>query len=65
LTLQDLGSLGELIGGIAVVASLIYLALQIRQNTRSTHASMAQSVYSRDALRVPSDRLFARRSIDE
>jgi len=35
MTLQDLGSLGELISGIAVVISLIYLAIQIRQNTRS------------------------------
>ena len=28
--IQDLGSLGELIGGIAVVASVIYLTIQIR-----------------------------------
>ena len=34
MTLQDLGSLGELIGGIAVVVSLIYLGVQIRHNTR-------------------------------
>lgn len=34
MTLQDLGALGDMIGGIAVVASLIYLAIQIRQNTR-------------------------------
>ena len=31
---QDLGSLGEIIGAIAVVLSLVYLAFQIRQNTR-------------------------------
>jgi len=34
LTLQDLGSLGELIGAIGVVISLVYIALQVRQNTR-------------------------------
>jgi hypothetical protein len=34
VSIQDLGSLGELVGGIAVVVSLVYLALQIRQNTR-------------------------------
>jgi hypothetical protein len=34
MTLQDLGSLGELVGGAAVVVSLVYLALQIRHNTR-------------------------------
>lgn len=31
-----LGSLGELVGGIAVVASLIYLASQVRQGTQAT-----------------------------
>jgi hypothetical protein len=34
MTIQDLGALGDMIGGVAVVASLIYLAIQIRQNTR-------------------------------
>ena len=31
---QDLGSIGEMISAIAVVISLVYLAFQIRQNTR-------------------------------
>ena len=35
VTIQDLGSLGELIAAIATVATLVYLALQIRQNTRA------------------------------
>lgn len=34
MTLQDLGSIGELVGGIAVVVSLVYLGVQIRHNTR-------------------------------
>lgn len=34
VTLQDLGNLGEFVGAVAVVVSLIYLAYQIRQNTR-------------------------------
>ena len=34
-TAQLLGNFGEFFGAIAVVATLIYLALQIRQNTRS------------------------------
>ena len=34
ISIQDLGSLGEFLGGIAVVVSLVYLALQIRQNTQ-------------------------------
>lgn len=30
-----LGSYGEFVGAVAVVATLIYLALQVRQNTRA------------------------------
>ncbi len=33
MTLEDLGNIGEFVGAIAVVLSLVYLALQIRQNT--------------------------------
>jgi len=33
MTLEQLANIGELVGGLAVVASLIYLAIQIRQNT--------------------------------
>lgn len=42
MSLQDLGSLGELIGAIATIATLIYLAVQIRANTRTTQASAIQ-----------------------
>ncbi len=34
MTLDDLGNIGEFVGALAVVLSLIYLGLQIRQNTR-------------------------------
>ena len=34
ITLEDLGNVGEFVGAIAVVASLVYLAVQIRQNSR-------------------------------
>jgi len=34
LSWQDLGSIGELVSAVAVVISLVYLAFQIRQNTR-------------------------------
>jgi len=37
--LSQLADLGELLGGGAVVASLVYLAIQIRQNTRTVRAS--------------------------
>ena len=33
MTLEDLGNIGEFLGAVGVVASLIYLALQIRQNS--------------------------------
>ena len=42
MTLQDLGNIGEFVGAVGVVASLVYLAIQIRQNTRSVRASMYQ-----------------------
>ena len=44
MTLQDWGALGEVIGAIAVLCSLVYLALQIRQNTRSVTASTIQNL---------------------
>ena len=40
MSIQDWGAIGEIIGALAVVASLIYLATQIRQNTRQISLSM-------------------------
>jgi len=39
MNLNDLANLGEFIGGVAVVATLVYLAVQIRQNTQSVRSS--------------------------
>ena len=39
MTIIELGALGELVGAVAVVATLVYLAVQIRQNTRSMEES--------------------------
>ena len=39
MTIQEMGALGEMIGGIAVVISLIYVGLQIRQNSNSVRAA--------------------------
>ncbi len=44
MTLQDLGGIGEFIGGIAVVISLVYLAVQIRQNTKSVRTATYQAI---------------------
>ena len=38
MSLLELGALGEFLGSLAVIASLLYLARQIRQNTESTKA---------------------------
>ena len=40
---EALGALGEIIGAVAVVATLVYLAAQIKQNTRALHATAAQA----------------------
>jgi hypothetical protein len=34
VTIEDLGNLGDFVGGIAVVATLIYVAMQLRQNNQ-------------------------------
>ena len=33
MTIMELGAIGEFIGSIAVLATLVYLALQVRKNT--------------------------------
>jgi len=40
MTIAELGSVGEFIGSIAVLITLIYLAIQVRQNTRHVQAQM-------------------------
>jgi len=47
-TIQDLGALGELIGAIGVIVTLIYLAYQIRQNT----VQLAQNILAARAAAV-------------
>lgn len=43
MSLEDLGNLGEFVAAAAVVVSLIYLALQIRQNTDSLREAARRS----------------------
>ena len=40
---EALGAIGEIVGAIAVIATLGYVALQIRQNTRSMRASTSSA----------------------
>jgi hypothetical protein len=43
ITLQDLGNLGEILAAVGMVVSVLYLAIQVRQNTRSVRASTYQA----------------------
>ena len=57
MTILELAALGEFLGSIAVLATLVYLSVQIRQNTRSMGESkklaLAQTYQMRsDALQM-------------
>jgi hypothetical protein len=45
MTLDDLANIGQVIGAIAVVISLFYVAHQIRQNTNAVRSATAQAVH--------------------
>ena len=40
-----IGAIGELIGAAAVVGSLVYVAIQIRQNTTATQSNTQQQIF--------------------
>lgn len=44
MDLSGLGNVGDFIGGVAVIVSLVYLAVQVRQNTRSVRAASFQAL---------------------
>ena len=41
MNLEDLGNIGDFVGGIAVVATLVYVAIQLVQNNRLLRANTA------------------------
>ena len=43
MTIQDWGAVGELLGSIAVLATLIYLSIQVVQTKSATMAATAQA----------------------
>ena len=47
MSIQDLGSIGELIAAIATIATLVYLAIQIRHNTSAIKSSVLETTASR------------------
>ena len=51
MDIMELGAIGELVGGVAVIATLIYLAVQVRQSSQASkiasyHQGIAQIVES-------------------
>jgi hypothetical protein len=42
MSLEDLGNIGDFVGGLLLAISLLYLATQIRQNTKSSRAEAYQ-----------------------
>jgi hypothetical protein len=44
MTIAELGSLGELIASLGVLVTLIYLAIQMRQNTKAVRLNTAHAI---------------------
>ncbi len=62
MDIMELGAIGELVGGLAVVGSLIYVGLQVRQSNRLAQADAVQAyvqTYNRDVLSPLQDQAFA------
>ncbi len=63
MSIMELGALGEFLGSIGVIATLIYLAIQIRQNTHSLDEgrklALAQTFQSRTEMRLQGSHLMA------
>jgi hypothetical protein len=52
MTLADLASIGSLVSGVAVLVSLVYLSLQVRQTEKNQRALMNQGVATRAMERI-------------
>ena len=44
MTLSDLGNVGDFVGGIGVIITLAYLAIQIRRNTQEVRSASLDTV---------------------
>lgn len=44
MSIQDIGSIGELLAALATLGTLIYLAAQIRQNSKMMRANTKQAI---------------------
>ena len=43
MSLQDWGAIGERVGGVAIIVSLLYVGLQIKHGNRETRANTLQA----------------------
>ncbi len=43
LSIQEWGAIGEIVGGVAVLLTIVYLALELRRSTRATHRQTYQA----------------------
>ena len=46
MNLSDVASIGSFVSGVAVLVSLVYLSLQVRQTERNQRALMNQGIIS-------------------
>jgi hypothetical protein len=46
MTLGDLADIGELVSSVAVIISLVYLAMQVRSNTETSRTTTYQAIVS-------------------
>jgi hypothetical protein len=45
MEIQELGALGELVGGVAVIATLVYLAVQTRHSANEARRRSRESAF--------------------
>jgi hypothetical protein len=58
LSLTDVSQIAEIVGAVAIIASLVFVGLEVRQNTSAIQSSAAQSVHENFAawyLALPSE----------
>lgn len=69
MNIQDLGAIGEIVGAAAVIATLIYLSIQIRQNNQLLRSQSRQVLVGNDVTSLTANLqnagVFARYIADE
>ncbi len=61
MDIMELGAIGELVGGVAVIASLLYVGVQVRQSTQETRAASHHATI--DSLREWSQSIIGNQKI--